>query len=197
MSAAYRVVVLELDDVVPRVRSDRPNLYVGISSRGAEALAAGLAEGRFRPVWARSHVVRTRADLAPDVTGPRDALVEHRDDTIRRLRAKGFTVNRIERAYRVYVINLVNPDRTDVGKGYVYVGQTSKTPEQRLAEHLSDAVGSRGHRLASRVVTRFGRDLNYRLMPQKIYLNQKQAMKAERRLADRLRADGYVVEGGH
>jgi len=197
VSVTYRVVVLELDDVVPRIRADRPNLYVGISSRCPEALASGLSEGRFRPAWARSHVVTTRAELAPDVTGPRDAIVKHRDETIRQLRAKGFTVNRIERAYRLYVINLVNPARTDIGKGYVYVGQTSKTPELRLAEHLSEAVGTKGNRLASRVVTRFGQDLNHGLMPQKIYLNRKQAMKAERRLADRLRADGYTVEGGH
>ena len=41
-----------------------------------------------------------------------------------------------------------------------------------------------------------GVDLNYDLMTQKIYLTKKQAEKAERRLAERLRDQGYVVEGG-
>jgi len=34
-------------------------------------------------------------------------------------------------------------------------------------------------------------------MTQRIYLTKRQAEKAERRLAERLRKDGYIVEGGH
>ena len=41
------------------------------------------------------------------------------------------------------------------------------------------------------------KQLNYDLMTQRIYLTQKQALKAERRLAERLRKQGYTVEGGH
>ena len=52
---------------------------------------------------------------------------------IKGLRRQGFTVNRNTEAYRTYVINLDNPKKTDVGKGYIYVGQTSKSPEDRLA----------------------------------------------------------------
>ena len=54
-----------------------------------------------------------------------------------------------------------------------------------------------GHNLASRRVSRYGTQLNYDLMTQRIYLTQKQALKAERRLAERLREQGYTVEGGH
>jgi len=100
-------------------------------------------------------------------------------------------------AYRTYVINLHNPNLTDPGTGYVYVGQTSKTPEQRLQEHLNGTPSRKGHNLASRKVLKYGTELNYDLMTQRIYLTQKQALTAERRLAARLRQQGYTVEGGH
>ena len=40
----YRVVVLELTNVVSRIRTDRPNIYVGVTTRTAEQLADGLNE---------------------------------------------------------------------------------------------------------------------------------------------------------
>ena len=192
----YRVVVLEVTDVVERIRPDRPNLYVGVTTRTAQQLADGLNNGRYRPLWARHNIVQIRADLATDDTVTYDEAVEQRDTLIRQLRTKGYTVNRTTTAYRTYVINLHNPNLTDPGKGYVYVGQTSKTPQQRLQEHLTGAVSTQGHNLASRVVKKHGVDLNRTLMTDRIYLTQKQALKAERRLAERLRDQGYVVEGG-
>ena len=197
MSTDYRVVVLEVTDVVERIRPDRPNLYVGVTTRTAQQLADGLNNGRYRPSWARHNIVQIRADLATDDTVTYDEAVEQRDTLIRQLRTKGYTVNRTTTAYRTYVINLHNPKLKDPGKGYVYVGQTSKTPEHRLREHLTGAVSTRGHNLASRVVKKHGVDLNATLMTDRIYLTQKQALKAERRLAERLRDQGYVVEGGH
>lgn len=192
----YRVVVLEVTDVVERIRPDRPNLYVGVTTRTAQQLADGLNNGRYRPSWARHNIVQIRADLATDDTVTYDEAVEQRDTLIRQLRTKGYTVNRTTTAYRTYVINLHNPNLKDPGKGYVYVGQTSKTPEQRLQEHLTGAVSTQGRNLASRVVKKHGVDLNPTLMTDRIYLTQKQALKAERRLAERLRDQGYVVEGG-
>ena len=119
-----------------------------------------------------------------------------RNALITTLRVRGYTVNRATTAYRTYVINLHNPRLRDPAKGYVYVGQTSKTPQQRLQEHLTGAVSTQGHNLASRVVKKHGVDLNRTLMTDRIYLTQKQALKAELRLAERLRDQGYVVEGG-
>ena len=39
MTTDYRVAVLELDDIVPRIRTELPNLYVGISLRTSHDLA--------------------------------------------------------------------------------------------------------------------------------------------------------------
>ena len=196
-SDSYRVVVVELDDVVPRIREDRPNLLVRTTTRTSDQLLEGLRAGRYRPAWARGHAIRLRTDLGGAENLDRDTANRQRDVLVRALRQKGFTVNRNTTAYRTYVINLHNPDLADPGKGYVYVGQTSKTPERRLTEHLTGARSNKDINLASKVVQRFGKDLNYALMPERIYLTKRQAEKAERRLAERLRNQGYVVEGGH
>ena len=195
--ARYRVVVLELTDVVSRIRTDRPNIYVGVTTRTPEQLADGLNNGRYTPAWVRNNVVGILDTLAPTGTFTHMDARQVRDDLTRQLRTKGYTVNRNTTAYRTYVIDLHNPDINDAGKGYVYVGQTSKTPEERLHEHLTGARSRKGHNLASRTVSKYGRQLNYDLMTQRIYLTQQQALKAERRLAERLRQQGYIVEGGH
>ena len=194
---SYRVVVLELTDVVSRIRPDRPNIYVGVTTRTPQQLTDGLNNGKYKPVWARHNVVGLLDKLAPNGTFTYMEATQFRDDLKRQLRTKGYTVNRNTTAYRTYVITLDNPDLKEPGKGYVYVGQTSKTPEQRLQEHLTGARSGKGHNLASRKVFKYGTDLNYDLMTQRIYLTQKQALKAERRLAERLRQQGYTVEGGH
>lgn len=193
----YRVVVLELTNVVSRIRTDRPNLYVGVTTRTPQQLADGLNNGKYTPSWARNNVVGILDTLAPAGTFTYTEAKQLRDDLKRQLRTKGYTVNRNTTAYRTYVINLHNPNLTDPGTGYVYVGQTSKTPEQRLQEHLNGTPSRKGHNLASRKVLKYGTELNYDLMTQRIYLTQKQALTAERRLAARLRQQGYTVEGGH
>ena len=195
--AKYRVVVLELTNVVSRVRHDRPNIYVGVTSRTPQELTDGLNDGKCRPVWVRRQVVQPLHDLCLDGPFRHQEAKRRKAELIRQLRTKGYTVNKIMTAYRTYVIDLHNPNLEDVGTGYVYVGQTSKAPEQRLQEHLTGARSQKGHNLASRKVREFGIQLNYGLMTQRIYLTQKQALKAERRLAERLRQQGYVVEGGH
>jgi len=193
----YRVVVLELTNVVSRIRTDRPNLYVGVTTRTPQQLADGLNNGKYTPAWARNNVVGILDTLAPAGTFTYTEAKQLRDDLKRQLRTKGYTVNRNTTAYRTYVINLHNPNLADPGKGYVYVGQTSKTPEQRRQEHLNGTPSRKGHNLASRKVLKYGTELNYDLMTQRIYLTQKQALTAERRLAARLRQQGYTVEGGH
>lgn len=195
--ANYRVVVLELTNVVSRIRTDRPNIYVGVTTRTAQELMDGLNEGKYKPAWARHQVVRPLHQLCLDGLLDHQEAKQRKDELIRQLRTKGYTVNQNTKGYRTYVIDLHDPNLEDVGKGYVYVGQTLKTPEQRLHEHLTGARSQKGHNLASRKALKYGKQLNYDLMTQRVYLTQKQALKAERRLAERLRQQGYVVEGGH
>jgi len=193
----YEIAVIELHDLGPRVVNSHPYLYVGLTLMPPEQLAKGLSEGRYRPQWAHGQVVRTRRDLAPQGDFLRPDAVRTRDALIHKLRTEGYTVNRNTTAYRTYVINLVDPDRPELTGRFVYVGQTSKDVEARLAEHLTDARRPSGQRLASKVVTRFGVGLNLKLTNSAIYTTQKDAIAAEKRLAERLIKKGYTVKGGH
>ena len=197
MATNYRIAVIELDDICPRIEPDLPNLYVGVTSRTPDELFDGLSNNKFRPSWARGHVLKPRYDLVPDRCTSLEDARHRKAEHVKGLRRQGFTVNKNTEAYRTYVINLHNPKKTDVGKGYIYVGQTSKSPEDRLQEHLSNARTADGRRLASRVVYKYGQNLNRALMKRHIYLSQEEAKIAEANLAEILEQDGYVVEGGH
>ena len=94
-----------------------------------------------------------------------------------------------EHRYRVYVIELDPEGLGDCGKGAVYVGETSLSPEERFAKHKSGTK-------AARVVTRRGLRLRPDLSPAEVFETRGQALRAERRTANRLTHQGYRVWGG-
>lgn len=98
------------------------------------------------------------------------------------------------RHYYVYVIEAVDPR----GRRILYVGQSGKTPAQRLKQHK--AVCTRycatcecKHYIHGRVIG-LRRDLyeQYNPLP-----NRPEAERVERLLAGKLRRRGYTVKGGH
>ena len=98
-----------------------------------------------------------------------------------------------ERVYSVYVIELSDESgrRKNPRFPCVYVGQTSKTPEERFVQHKE------GGTFASLTVFRHG----VRLLPE-LYERRnpvdpsEKPEKAELRLAKYLDAQGYTVKGG-
>jgi len=110
-------------------------------------------------------------------------------------------------AYRVYVIELArrvfneharfraaNPQFNGMLQ-CLYVGMTSKTPEERFLQHKTGYVNKKGHNLASGIVYKYGAYLRPSLYS---HLNQKamsreQALKMEEKLALDLRRKGYAV----
>ena len=106
--------------------------------------------------------------------------------------------------YSVYVIELKNEfaltskakernPQLEPGKPCVYVGSTSKTPEQRFREHMEGARNKKGP-IYSRVVHRYG----IRLMPQEYekynsIKTREEAEKKEKELTGTLRRKGYTV----
>ncbi len=112
--------------------------------------------------------------------------------------------------YTLYVIELKrkvaelrkfkkeNPDYAHA-KRCVYVGMTSKSPEQRLQQHLTRAVGKKGNKLYSTMVAKYGKQegllerlyRNYQNIPTKAL-----AEAAEARLAAKLKKRGYGVWWG-
>lgn len=109
--------------------------------------------------------------------------------------------------YKVYVIELskkvftenarfraANPQFNGVLE-CLYVGMTSKTPEERLRQHLSGYISRKGYNISSKLVHTYGRYLRPSLFA---YLNEtpmtrKEALAAEEQLALELRRKGYAV----
>ena len=77
----------------------------------------------------------------------------------------------------------------------LYVGMTSKTPQERFRQHKEGYVNKKGHKLSASIVQKWGRYLRPSLYE---HLNQKpmtreEALKMEEKLALELRRKGYAV----
>lgn len=108
-------------------------------------------------------------------------------------------------AYTVYVVELArkvftedrkfreaNPQYNGVLE-CIYVGMTSKTPQERLAQHKSGALSKKGHNLSSSIVRKYGRYLRPSLYQHIGPLSRAEAVEVERGLALELRSKGYAV----
>lgn len=75
--------------------------------------------------------------------------------------------------------------------GYaLYVGQSSRPPEERFHQHKS------GYK-ASRHVKRYGEKLLPALYSHLIPCNREEVLRLEREIAEALRKEGIPVYGGH
>ncbi|MBK9479530.1 MAG: ribose-5-phosphate isomerase [Bacteroidetes bacterium] len=109
--------------------------------------------------------------------------------------------------YKVYVIELpkrvftedykfrnANPQFNGVLE-CLYVGMTSKTPEERLKQHKTGYRNKKGHKLSANIVERYGGYLrpslynHINLQP----MTRQEALLQEEKLAWDLRRKGYAV----
>lgn len=195
--AQYQVFVVELtDEVGPRRRLDRPNVHVGVTSQDPSVRVDQLQRGAKRRDWMAGHVAALRPDLTVNFGPTTENEARRQQRKLRRkLRRQGYTVDRDLTVWRTYVIELDGSQRDEVGEGWVYVGQTSKTPEERFVEHTTGKRNGRG-RLYSGVVFRHGVRLRPDLVvPDPVLCSKEDALAAEQRLARRLTRLGYRVEG--
>lgn len=108
-------------------------------------------------------------------------------------------------AYTVYVIELArkvytedrrfreaNPQFNGVLE-CLYVGMTSKTPQERLMQHRTGARSTKGHKLSSDIVRKYGRYLRPSLYQHIGPLSREEALAVEKELALELRRKGYAV----
>ena len=77
----------------------------------------------------------------------------------------------------------------------LYVGMTSKTPQERFLQHKTGYINKKGHNLSASIVFKYGSYLRPSLYN---HLNEnpmtrEQALKAEEKLAWDLRKQGYAV----
>lgn len=107
-----------------------------------------------------------------------------------------YTVYVIELSRKVYTENRrfreANPQFNGVLE-CLYVGMTSKTPHERLAQHLAGARSAKGYKLSSDIVRKYGRYLRPSLYQHIGPLSQVEALHVERGLALELRRKGYAV----
>jgi hypothetical protein len=192
----YSLIVLELEDVVPRRDETKPNLYVANTTMLLTARFELLKNGRG-PDWLSGHIRQIRHDLSfADFTLELGYATKFKSETIAALRSEGYTVNRNTDMWTVYVIELDPRAAKNCGAGHVYVGETKKNPTQRFQEHLSRAVNSKT-RLFSSVVASHGIRLRMDLAPTRQFFDKQSSKAAEAEWAEHLRSLGYIVKGGH
>lgn len=75
----------------------------------------------------------------------------------------------------------------------LYVGMTSKTPQQRLTQHTSGAKSKRGHNISSSIVKKYGMYLRPSLYTHLNPLTKTAAANMEKELAEKLKKQGYAV----
>ena len=77
----------------------------------------------------------------------------------------------------------------------LYVGMTSKTPQERLVQHKTGYRNKKGHKLSANIVLKYGTYLRPSLYNH-INVNsmtREEALKMEEKLAWDLRRQGYAV----
>lgn len=104
----------------------------------------------------------------------------------------------VELSKRVFTENtkfrLANPQFNGVLE-CLYVGMTSKTPQERLTQHKTGYINKKGHKLSAYIVQKYGRYLRpslYEHLNTK-HMNRQQALMMEEKLAWDLRRQGYAV----
>jgi hypothetical protein len=109
--------------------------------------------------------------------------------------------------YQVYVVELskrvftentkfrtANPQYNGVLE-CLYVGMTSRTPQERLKQHKMGYVNKKGHKLSANIVQKYGRYLRPSLYDHinSKPMNREQALIMEEKLAWDLQRQGYAV----
>lgn len=108
-------------------------------------------------------------------------------------------------AYRVYVIELskraftedrrfreANPQFNGVLQ-CLYVGMTSKSPQERFRQHKSGARSAKGHDLSAAIVKKYGLYLRPSLFEHIGPMSRAEALEVEKGLTRELRVKGYAV----
>ena len=192
----YRLIVIELDDVVPRRDKGKPNLYVARTVTPPDERFATIQRSK-KIHWYSAHVLKLRLDLTNSRTykSSKDAR-EACSKLTKKLTSEGYTVNRNTEVWTVYVIELDKTVVSNPGKGYVYVGETSRTPEERFKQHRDGARNKNG-RLYANVVKQHGVRLRPDLAPRKKYFDKDAAKRGEKEHFELLKAKGFNVRGGH
>ena len=109
-----------------------------------------------------------------------------------------YSVYVVELSKRVFTENArfraANPQFNGVLQ-CLYVGMTSKTPQERLKQHKTGYLTKKGHKISAFIVQKYGTYLRPSLYDHinTKPMNREQALLMEKKLALDLRRQGYAV----
>ena len=189
----HRIIVIEATGRVLATGEPRPCLYTGIQTATSfdETIPTEIL-----PTWLQDSGPVPRFDFMPTTTFQTRKRAKARLQKIRkRLTRMGYAVQGQQFAepttYSLYVIELTpGPEHEEGALPPLYVGQTSKSIEERFREHLD------GGRTASRRIT--GRAVGLRrdlILDTKVFYLREEAERAETRLGVKLKQRGHRVYG--
>jgi len=197
----WRIIAVELIGLPRRVETI-PHLYVGKTTKSVEERFSNFMDGEgpktFKDNWLklRQDVLEFRGEIF-DKKQSETILRSEKE----RLTRQGFAINGSFTVWHTYVVDLDPTEVPDPGEGYVYVGQTSHTPEERYKIHKSPKPEPPAIDLGVKVVRERGLGLNYVLMaellPQAPFFLKKDALAAERFWAKTLYKRKFKVDAGH
>ena len=114
----------------------------------------------------------------------------------RRMPARTYSVYVVELSKRVFTeharFRAANPQFNGVLQ-CLYVGMTSKTPQERFAQHKSGYVNAKGHKLASSIVQKYGLYLRPSLYQHLPLMTREEALRMEQEFTLELRRRRYAV----
>ena len=184
------VLVSEAEDLVPRRTPDLPNVFVTVVSQHDGNLQVAFEKKcKSKCYYARSLVKPLSVSPLGTFDTKNDAKA-YADKLKRLLAEQGYTVN--PNASTQHVIYVVRLDAQKLGRPEqkcVYVGQTSKTAEERIAIHRA---GGRHAAKTWRAFLKRAKDLE---PPPKPLHSKWDSLAEEVAWGEHLRALGYHVEG--
>jgi len=178
--------------IVSEYQNAAPEKYVSLLNSGLKNTKSTVTNNAS--IFAQKHSLEARTDLVIEFG---QKVIQKYPDRIRDakefLEEKGYVVDTFgaERLHTIYVVDLDSSANKAMAP-WVYVGQTTLTPEERLQKHLD------GGPIASPKVANYGLRLNlnlYKDVPQTHFLSDALALEVKTKTD--LEADGYTVAGGH
>jgi hypothetical protein len=193
----FWVTAIETQDVVQRRHIDYPNIYFKTTKRSPQEIFEKLQSGKSKS-WAAKNVVGILTEHCSGPHSDKKSADEVRKTKRKQLEADKYTINMDTTTWRVYVIELI-PEKSPDGKTTpLYVGETSKTPEERFIEHRDKLRNEKG-KLYSVKAGGAVKEIRYDLFPLEkdnhIY-SKTAAESAESAWIEKLRLDGFFVVNG-
>lgn len=197
----WRLIAVELDASLPRRVADRAHLYVSVCQATPEERLVELQNGEGPETLLGTYRSLCQEILKRDKTYilKRGAMAACRKEK-KRLARRGHAINGYNTQWTTYVVDLDKTGVTGTDVGYVYVGQTQHTAEERFEIHKGEKPPAPARDLRSGIVNRRGLNLNYDLMslltPRPPVYTQDDALALEKVWAQKLADMGYRVEAG-